>query len=243
MPHDRGAPMDRSSTPPALGTQHDRSSGPPPDPCVRALEHAADLAVLAPSVHNTQPWRIVMHPDRLELWGDPKRRLTVLDPTGRELVQSGGAALLNIRVALAADNWAVDVYRFPQPDAPDLLAVVRPVSGPADMKLAALAPTVARRRTNRRRFAADQVPDGLLRLLTALASDEGTMLVPVLSDRHRRLVARLTQQADGIQNASLAYRAELRRWTTRPASAGDGVPSAVVPRVDGLEHDDVPLRD
>jgi nitroreductase len=235
--------MDRLSTPPPKATRHPRPSGPPPDPCVRALEHAADLAVLAPSVHNTQPWRIVMHPDRMELWADRTRQLAVLDPTGRELVQSGGAALFNARVALADEQWAVEIERFPRPDAPDLLAVVRPVSGPADPALAALEPAVARRHTNRRRFTAEQVPDDVVRRLTALAAEEGTTLVPVLREGHRRLVARLTQQADGIQNASPAYRAELRHWTTRPAAAGDGVPSSVVPHVDGLGHDDVPIRD
>lgn len=235
--------MDRSSAPPPGAMQHPHPPVPPPEPCVRGLEQAADLAMLAPSVHNTQPWRIVLHPDRMELWADRTRQLMVLDPTGRELVQSVGAALLNARVALSTEHWAVEVERVPRPSTPDLLAVVRPVSGPADPALAALEPAVARRRTNRRRYTAEQVPDDLVRHLTAQAAEEGVSLVPVLTDTHRRLVARLTQQADGIQNAAPAYRAELRRWTTRPAAAGDGVPSTVVPRVDGRARDDVPVRD
>ena len=93
------------------------------------------------------------------------------------------------------------------------------------------------------RYTAEQVPNDLVRHLTAQAAEEGVSLVPVLTDTHRRLVARLTQQADGIQNAAPAYRAELRRWTTRPVAAGDGVPSTVVPRLDGRARDDVPMRD
>jgi hypothetical protein len=65
----------------------------------------------------------------------------------------------------------------------------------------------------------------------------------VLTDAHRRLVARVTQQADRIQNADPAYRAELRQWTNRPPEAGDGVPPVAVPHVDGLQSDDVPIRD
>jgi hypothetical protein len=215
----------------------------PPDPCVRALEHAADLAVLAPSVHNTQPWRFGMHLDRMDLWVDRGRQLGVLDPQGRAMFQSMGAALLTARVALAAEDWAAEVDRFPRPPEPDLVAVVRPVAGPVDDALAALAPAVVRRRTNRRRFASDPVPEGVLHLLTAAAAEEDTILVPVSSEEHRRLVARLTQQADGEQNASPAYRAELRHWTTRAASSGDGVPSTAVPHIDGNSGDDVPLRD
>jgi len=215
----------------------------PPDPCVRALERAADLALLAPSVHNTQPWRIGMHLDRMDLWLDRARQLTALDPQGREMVQSVGAALLNARVALAAEDWAVEVDRLPAADDPDLLAVARPVTGRVDPALAALAPLVARRHTNRRRFSSEPVPEDVLRLLIAVSAEEGVILVPVTSEPHRRLVARLTQQADGVQNASSAYRAELRHWTTRAASSGDGVPSTVIPHTDGTQGDDVPLRD
>jgi hypothetical protein len=230
--------MARAAPPPPFGDPRT-----PPDPCIRALEHAADLAVLAPSVHNTQPWRIRMHLDRMDLWVDPGRQLTVLDPQGRAMFQSLGAALLTARVALAAEDWAVQVDRFPRPVDPDLVAVVRPVAGRVDPALAALAPAVARRRTNRRRFASDPVPEDVLRLLTAAAAEEDTLLLPVTSEPHRRLVARLTQQADGVQNASPAYRAELRHWTTRPSSTGDGVPSTAVPHTDGDSGDDVPLRD
>ncbi|MBJ7454290.1 MAG: hypothetical protein JHC71_19705, partial [Blastococcus sp.] len=212
-------------------------------PCIRALEHAADLAVLAPSVHNTQPWTIVMHVDRMEFRADRSRQLGALDPQGRALAQSVGAALLNARVALAAEDWAVEVDRFPSPSDPELLAVVRPVTGHPDSGLASLAPAVEQRRTNRRHFGPAPVPEHVLRLLTVAAADEETALVPVIQEQHRRLVARLTQQADEAQNASPAYRAELRRWTTRPADAGDGVPGSVVPHVDGDSGDDVPLRD
>jgi nitroreductase len=226
-------PRPRRSDPAAL----------PPDPCIRALQRAADLAVLAPSVHNTQPWRLVMRLDRMELWADRSRQLPALDPDGRALVQSVGAALLDARVALATEGWAAEVERLPRPEDPDLLAVLRPVAGPADPVLAALEPAVARRHTNRRRFRADLVPDDVLRRLAGHAAVEQTALVSVLSVAHRQLVTGLTREADEEQNASAAYRAELVRWTTRSASAGEGVPPSAVPHVEGHRRGDLPLRD
>ena len=219
------------------------TGGAAPADVAAALERAADLAVLAPSVHNTQPWLLELHPDRLAVRADRSRQLTTMDPTGRELAQSIGAALFNVRVALAAEGWDADVERLPDPDDPDLLAVVRPVAGPPDTGLAALAPAIPHRRTNRRAFTGAEVPDDVLRGLVAAAADEGALLVPVLREAHRRLVARLTQQADRLQNAEPAYRAELREWTTRRPEDGDGVPAAAVPHVDGHQHDDLPLRD
>ncbi|HYX96067.1 MAG TPA: hypothetical protein VE823_13455, partial [Geodermatophilus sp.] len=94
-----------------------------------ALEAAVDRAVLAPSVHNTQPWSFVLSPDRVEVRADRRRQLTVLDPLGRELVHSVGAALFTLRVALSARGWALAVDRLPRPDDPDLLAVVHAVAG------------------------------------------------------------------------------------------------------------------
>ncbi|SDL88143.1 hypothetical protein SAMN05660642_01117 [Geodermatophilus siccatus] len=208
-----------------------------------ALEAAVDRAVRAPSVHNTQPWTFVLGPDRVEVRADRTRQLTVIDPLGRELVQSVGAALFNLRVALAARGWAVAVNRFPRPDDPDLLAVVRAVAGAPDVSLAGYDQTIPRRRTNRRPLTGDPVPDELLRELAALAAAEGTVLVPVLRQDHRHLVARLTQQADELQNADRAYRAEIRHWTTRPAEEGDGVPASAVPRMEGRFPVDMPQRD
>lgn len=208
-----------------------------------ALEDAVDLARLAPSIHNTQPWTFVLQDDTLAVRVDRGRHLHAIDPAGRALVQSVGAALLNARVALAADGWAAEVTRLPRPQDPDLLAEVRAVTGPPDGDLAVLAALPRKRHTNRRQFTADRVPDDVLRHLTELAAREHTDLVPVLREESRALVGRLTQDADRAQNADPAYRAELRRWTTRDTASGDGVPSSAVPHVDGRQQDAVPLRD
>jgi nitroreductase len=218
-------------------------SRPPQDSAADALSAAVDRAVLAPSLHNTQPWRFTVHADRLDVRADRSRHLRSIDPPGRELVQSVGAALFNARVALAARGWAVDVQRCPSPDDADLLAVLQLVDGPPDPGLALLDPLVPRRRTNRRTFDATVPSDAVLRSFTAAAVAEGAVLVPVLTDEQHRLVARLTQLADAQQQADPAYLAELDRWTNRASAAGDGIVAAAVPHVDGSETDDVPLRD
>jgi len=222
-------------TPQELSTADDRA---------RVVEVAADQARLAPSVHNTQPWTLIARPDRLELRADRSRQLTVLDPTGRELAQSVGAALFNARVALASAGWSAVVERFPDPADPDLLAVVSPVAfaGDPDPELAVLAPEIARRHTNRRRFSDAPVSDEIVTSLTAAVAAEDTELVPVLTIEQRLLVARLTQQADESQRRDPAYQEELERWTHRPRVTGDGVPASAVPLVDGSAQDDVPIR-
>ena len=196
---------------------------PPPRPAAaeasldarsRVLEHAVDYAVQAPSVHDTLPWRIELQPGRMLLRGDRTRQLTALDPRGRELVQTVGAALFNVRVALADAGWGAEIERIPRPDDPDLLAAVRPVVGPPDPDLAALAAFVTLRDTDRRRFTDAHVPDDVLRRLTEIAELEGVLLIPVADEAHRLLVARLVQQADVLRSAGARH----------PAGAGERPP-------------------
>jgi|tagenome__1003787_1003787.scaffolds.fasta_scaffold20986253_6 hypothetical protein len=219
---------------PRLAGGHSRS---------HALEHAAAYAARAPSVHNSRPWQISVSPSGMAIRADRTRQLRTLDPRGRELVRSVGAALFNARVALAERGWASEITRLPDRDDPDLLAEVRPVPGSPNHALAALAPVVVLRRTNRRRFTAPNVPDAALRRLTAIAELEGVLFIPVVDDGHRRLITRLTQQADAVQNADRAFRAQLRHRTTRAADDFDGVPARVGPSVNGRLHDDGALRD
>ncbi|MCW2522121.1 MAG: hypothetical protein JWO63_456, partial [Frankiales bacterium] len=89
-----------------------------------ALRHAAARATLAPSIHNTQPWRWVVSPDRLDLYADSTRSVPAVDPTGRQLAISCGAALFGARVALAAVRLDASTILLPDPGDPELLASI-----------------------------------------------------------------------------------------------------------------------
>ena len=79
-------------------------------------------AVWAPSVHNTQPWWYSLDPGGLRLYADPRRRLPVADPVGREMLISCGAALLTARLALRAVGYQPRAEVLPDPDRPLLVA-------------------------------------------------------------------------------------------------------------------------
>lgn len=64
------------------------------------LEFALRYAVLAPSTHDTQPWRFAIAGETVALYADGTRKLPTLDPGGRELLMSCGAALFHLRIAL-----------------------------------------------------------------------------------------------------------------------------------------------
>jgi len=76
------------------------------------LAAAAQDALQAPSVLNTQPWRWRIDADVLELHADRDRQLAVADPDGRLLLLSCGAALHHARLAMAAAGWSAQVRRL-----------------------------------------------------------------------------------------------------------------------------------
>jgi len=77
-----------------------------PGPLVEILHDAA----LAPSSHNSQPWRVVVHdPDHLAIHADLARTLPEIDPVGRELRLSLGAFVENLVISAVAGGRACQV--------------------------------------------------------------------------------------------------------------------------------------
>jgi Nitroreductase family len=67
---------------------------------VSKLARLVATAARAPSVHNTQPWRFRAGRDTIDLLADRSRKLPRIDPAGREMLISCGAALFGLRLAI-----------------------------------------------------------------------------------------------------------------------------------------------
>ncbi|MEI4272165.1 hypothetical protein TEK04_10560 [Klenkia sp. LSe6-5] len=161
---------------------------------LRALRDSVDRARCSPSVEDSQPWRWLLLPDRLELHADRSQGVARLDPVGRELVLSLGSVLLGLQVAAAGrgtslevDRTAVDWQRGPT-------AVLRPADGPPDRRLSALSPVLELRRTTRTPLVADDWPSLLADDLRSAAADSGAALT-VLAPRTAAAVAGWTAEA------------------------------------------------
>jgi len=189
---------------------------------------AAQYALRAPSVHNTQPWRWRIGHDRIELYADRNRHLAATDPDRRDLVISCGAALHHLAVALAATGRTVEITRMPDPEDSGHLATVHISPGPGDPEDAALFRAITRRRTDRRRLSHRPVPHSMIEALVAQAARLGAHLVPVTGDAMRRRLADTLARAAEEQAATPGYTAELHLWTGRYAGSGDGVSAASV---------------
>lgn len=197
-------------------------SGAPSD----QLEAMLNWAVLAPSVLNTQPWTFVVEDDAVLVFADRARQLQRLDPDGRELAVSCGAALFNLRLAARHFGFATVVDRLPDPEQPDLFARLRLAgSVPATDAQDLLFREIKHRKTNRRPFAEMPVPEGLLRELRAAAEEEGAHLLAVTEEMQKAEIGALVAAGIRAQGADADTSAEIQRWL-RPNRdpRRDGVP-------------------
>jgi hypothetical protein len=190
------------------------------------LRNAAAAAILAPSAHNTQPWRLRIAGDALELFADRARQLTVIDAERRQQLQSCGCALYNARVAARAMGYA-DAVTLARPGDgdPDHLATLRigerHLTTDDDRALLAAIPT---RRTNRRAFLPRPVAAAHTDRMSAAAAAEGAMAIR-LAPPGKRALGKLIEEADRVQFGDPAFRAELASWL-RPFGSRqrDGIP-------------------
>lgn len=210
-------------------------------PSTRLTEELIRTACRAPSVANTQPWLWrVTDDDAVELLADRTRRLTTLDPHGRELVISCGSALHSFVVAADAFGLVATPTELPVADDPDLLAIVRLAPGRLTDEGVERLAALENRRTDRRGVADWPVPPQRLQQLTELAEDEGARVV-VLSDpgaAHR--AEELLEDARQHQLADPAAMAEQEAWRDRVTA--DGVPGRVAEPSDALEPHRPPTR-
>jgi nitroreductase len=191
----------------------------------QALADAADAARRAPSVHNTQPWRWVVHADRLELFAVRDRQLREQDPEGRLLLISCGTALHHAEIALEAEGWQYQVDR----PADEPLAVIRlGPRGVAEQDATRRLALTELRYTDRRTVSEKPLAADVLGELTAAARDAGARLDVLRRDQVLELAVTV-EHAEQAAGSDERLRAELARWVGGDRPGGTGLPDSAIP--------------
>ena len=206
-----------------------------------ALQDCLVAAVSAPSIHNTQPWLFRPFRGGVDVFADHSRRLGVIDPSGRELLISVGAALLNLRIAVLTHGRTPLQQILPAPVGPESRgprAFRSADTGDRDVRL--LAHAIPRRHTIRKPFSDDAVPQDVIDELTQAATVEGGSLF-VTDGGTRDAVLSLVRVADNLARRDPRYWRELAEWTHPSRHRHDGVPPQAFGPWSALEA--VPIRD
>lgn len=153
------------------------------DPRMQLVVHA----VLAPSSHNMQPWRVVLDPDdpsALLLYTDASRLTPAVDPVARQTLISQGAFLEYLRVAGSQLGYAVAIDIFPQgeyneadlADSMSTTPVARVVISAAPAQATPQYAALFESDTNRSPYAAGPLSAAQLAVLRGTAPQQGATL-------------------------------------------------------------------
>lgn len=198
-------------------------------PDLSAWRMVVGAAVTAASVHNTQPWQFRIIGGALEVHADPERHLRVLDPDGRDLALSLGAAAGTAQVVLEGTGWSTQIEPVIELDRPLLHAVVRVLGRQtASRDSIELMGAVSRRRTQRAALTGVPLRPATLELLRREAHHGGGWLVRLEPGPAAELAAACSRLDDQL-HASPQAEQEQSRWMHHDPLRPDGVPARAIP--------------
>jgi len=183
------------------------------DPTAK-LQFLLRYAILAPSSHNTQPWKFSVGEDEIQVFIDRTRLLKVADPDQRELHISVGCALENLLIAAEHFGYGHQVAYLPEPANEELAATVKfmPQGQPTPFRDPALFEAILTRHTNRKVYDERPIPQGDLQHLQNCCV-EGDIWLHMTDDLEtKRKADELIIRGDAIQFSDPAFREELGYW-------------------------------
>ncbi len=182
-----------------------------------------DLARLAPSSHNTQPWRLSVKNNYVIVGYEPERHLKVGDPNMRELFISLGCFMQT--AAVAAQSLGYKMTSLFIGDGPE--GVAKLIFTKASKPEPKLGEAIRKRRSNRRNFLNQPILKDELARLKKLTSGTATLEI-YTKEEEVKFLSEATREATLRAMRRHEFREELSTWVrhnwTRQA---DGMPAYV----------------
>lgn len=175
------------------------------------IERILEAATLAPSSHNTQPWKFVVDDNEIHIFPDFKRSLRVADPLYRELIISLGCALENLVVAARHEGFAAETEIFPQ-NVDGIVVRLKPMLFPPDPEKEELYEAIGYRQTTRRPYDGQLLSPEIIEALNDISLEEGVHLRILTERREMDKAATLVRKADEYWMEKSSYRSELANW-------------------------------
>lgn len=190
------------------------------------LRFLVRFAVLAPSSHNSQPWRFDVLPDTIRIFPELSRELRQSDTDHRQMYVSIGCAIANLCIAADYYGYRTDVRYFSSQKSGAAATEVhfdKTAQEPGDKKMHPIF-AIPRRHTNRNKYE-KRMPDE--RFLARLKQWETPDLqIATVHDRGKKdAIADAVLAAGATAMADPAFRRELSQYVTSNFTrAGIGMP-------------------
>jgi hypothetical protein len=187
-------------------------------------ERAADIARLAPSCYNVQPWRFRVNPKCVEIRVNHASGIPAYQSESpeseldqRERYISCGCALFYLILSLRQEGYHERVTLFPRGETDDIVAQVWAADITRRLnKDDLLFASIMRRRTNRLPFFPRVLPLHLISRLRSAASEEQCEMFPMTGEKRDSLIEILnesaqTREAEETRKREAALRSEAQR--------------------------------
>lgn len=183
---------------------------------------------MAPSTHNTQPWRFRIVGQTIFLLGDPTRALPVSDPTKRNYYISLGACLYNIRVALAHFGFDGTVTYFPGDDPHIVASILCTKNDRSNVRLE-LFSAIGNRFTDKLQYLPKQIPHSLRKSIEKASLDPNIDIRVITDEKTKNRIADWVADSTRHIMKRTPFRAELSNWMRHNyTQAFDGMPANTV---------------
>lgn len=192
-----------------------------------------EIARLAPSVHNTQPWVVEENSTGLIVSIDPSHRLAAGDPTGRQTIISLGIFIEAIGIGCGVHGMELLSVRFADSQAHlEIKNTTNPSRNFDELVIA-----LKHRCSDRSIYQSVTVEDDVIALLESSVSSPNVQ-VRVTTDRSSiEKIAQLTSQGIRMALSNPSFRNELSHYLLPPWSTkrrGISVKSLYLPYLVGL---------
>jgi len=168
-------------------------------------------ATLAPSGHNTQPWKFSIEDNVIRIFPDFERRLPVVDPDDYALYISLGCALENLIIAVKQHGMSSTIDYFPPDEKSECLRVtLSPNGGTSDEDLFNAIPF---RQSNRSLYDKKEIPeDHIQKLIESSIFD--TVFVKTFDPNKQESepIIDLVKEGNRIQFNDRQFLEELLYW-------------------------------
>ncbi|MCX6670242.1 MAG: nitroreductase family protein [Methanothrix sp.] len=186
-----------------------------------------NYAILAPSSHNSQPWKFNLSGNVIRLFADRSGWLQVADADQRELHISLGCALENLLVAAEHFGYSYRVIYLPENE--DSVASINliPNGEPSLYPDTAIFQAILTRHTNRLPYQSRPVPEGAIKTLQNRSAKEGVRIYLISDSGFKNKFCELVVSADQIQYSDVDYKSELGHWLGQGMMGPTGIQALI----------------
>jgi nitroreductase len=189
------------------------------------LTFLLNYAILAPSSHNSQPWKYSVSNDSILVFADRSRQLMVADADQRELYISLGAALENLIVAADHFGYSSSIDFLPGDEDLAAKVVLQPAANSSgDPRLFS---AILSRQTNRNPHQPQAISQADLETIKSLSSDANVNIFITSDSAIKKSFLDLVVAADGIQYSDANFKSELGHWLGQGVMGPTGLQAKV----------------